>query len=59
MCEWEDKYEPLPRWGHTSVTIGDKVYMWGGRTEDFSEDGRAQVRMCVCDVIVASGVSGV
>lgn len=36
-------YEPAPRWGHTSVTIGDKVYMWGGRTEDFSENSKKQV----------------
>ena len=50
-------YEPLPRWGHTSVTIGDKVYMWGGRTEDFSESSRMEVHVGVA-VGVAMDVCG-
>ena len=37
-------YEPRPRWGHVSVTLGDKVYMWGGRTEDFTETQKKKVR---------------
>ena len=37
------RYEPQPRWGHISVTVGSKVYMWGGRTEDFSEDQKKKV----------------
>ena len=36
-------YEPLARWGHTSVAIGDKVYVWGGRTDDFSEAAKKVV----------------
>ncbi len=36
-------YEPASRWGHTSVNIGDKVYMWGGRTDNFSESSRKDV----------------
>lgn len=39
------RYEPLPRWGHASVTIGTKVYMWGGRIEDFSETSKQEVRV--------------
>ena len=39
----ENKYEPLPRWGHASVAIGDKVFMWGGRTEDFSDTSKQEV----------------
>ena len=37
------RYEPLPRWGHISVAIGNKIYMWGGRIEDFSDDSKKQV----------------
>ena len=37
------RYEPLPRWGHTSVVIGKKLYMWGGRIEDFSEESKKEV----------------
>ena len=44
MMAKEERYEPLPRWGHTSVIIGDKVYMWGGRIEDFSESSKKEVR---------------
>ena len=36
-------YEPLPRWGHVSVVIGNKLYLWGGRIEDFSEEGKKEV----------------
>ena len=44
-----ERYEPLPRWGHASVAIGNKVYMWGGRTEDFSDDRKKKVaEMSVC-----------
>ena len=42
------QYEPLPRWGHISVTIGNKAYMWGGRTEDFSDAQKKKVCVCVC-----------
>ena len=36
-------YEPLSRWGHVSVSLQGKVYMWGGRTEDFSESQQRKV----------------
>ncbi len=39
----QEKYEPLPRWGHVSVAIGDKMYLWGGRIENFSEDSQKKV----------------
>ena len=35
--------EPLPRWGHVSVVIGSKLYLWGGRIEDFSEESKKEV----------------
>ena len=43
-------YQPDPRWGHTSVTIGDRVFMWGGRIDDFSDSAKKEVRnvMMVC-----------
>lgn len=50
----DGRYEPVPRWGHTSVTIGDRVYMWGGRTDDFSESYRKQVRTYVCTCLEIS-----
>lgn len=34
------RYEPDPRWGHASVAHGPKVYVWGGRLEDFSPSSR-------------------
>ena len=37
-------YEPLPRWGHVSVVISNKLYLWGGRIEDFSDEGKKEVR---------------
>ena len=30
--------EPSPRWGHFSAAVGDELYVWGGRTEDFSKE---------------------
>ena len=37
------RYEPLPRWGHVSVVIGSKLYLWGGRIEDFSDESKKEV----------------
>ena len=39
----QTRYEPLPRWGHVSVVIGNKLYLWGGRIEDFSEESKKEV----------------
>jgi hypothetical protein len=39
----QTRYEPLPRWGHVSVVIGNKLYLWGGRIEDFSEESKTEV----------------
>ena len=41
------RYEPLPRWGHVSVVIGNKLYLWGGRIEDFSDEGKKEVSCCI------------
>ena len=57
MATGEGAYEPLPRWGHTSVTIGDRVYMWGGRTDDFSESMRKTVRGSSCSGLYVPAVS--
>ena len=39
------RYEPLPRWGHVTVSLDGKVFMWGGRTEDFSEAQQKKVSL--------------
>ena len=33
-------YQPSPRYRHCAAQIGEKAYLWGGRTQDFSVDGR-------------------
>jgi len=38
-------YEPQARWGHTSVTIGDRVFMWGGRIDSFTEGAKKEVSL--------------
>ena len=35
--------EPLPRWGHVAVVYNGKVYIWGGRTIDASEDEHSKL----------------
>ena len=47
VMEEPERYEPQPRWGHVSVTIGDKLYMWGGRIENFSGSSKKEVSACV------------
>ena len=42
-AEYGARKEPLPRWGHVTVSLGGKVFMWGGRTEDFSESQQKKV----------------
>ena len=41
------KYEPLPRYFHTSGSVGSKVIVQGGRTKDFSEKSRQQLTSVV------------
>ena len=36
-------YEPCPRFDHRAVPIADIPYLWGGRTEDFSESSRRKL----------------
>ena len=33
-------YQPSPRFGHCAAQIGEKAYLWGGRTQNFSTSGR-------------------
>lgn len=47
MAQTGVAYEPLPRWGHAIVSVGDRVYMWGGRTEGFSVSTRKSLASCV------------
>ena len=41
------KYEPLPRYRHISGSVGSKVVVQGGRTNDFSEKSRQQLTSVV------------
>ncbi len=40
-------YEPLPRMAPFTASIGGKLYMWGGITQDWSELGRRRLRSVV------------
>ena len=33
-------YEPLPRYGHCVIPVNGKLYAWGGRIQDWSENSR-------------------
>ena len=33
-------YQPSPRFWHCAAQIGEKAYLWGGRTQNFSTSGR-------------------
>lgn len=54
----QTRYEPLPRWGHVSVVIENKLYLWGGRIEDFSEESKKEVSLhfmaAHCDSVLNS-----
>ena len=41
------KYEPLPRFNHVSQTVGSKVLVQGGRTNDFSVTSREHLASVV------------
>ena len=41
------KYEPLPRFGHVSQTVGSTVLVQGGWTKDFSEKSRQHLTSVV------------
>ena len=36
-------YEPLPRFGHNAVAIGEKLYVHGGRIQDWSESSKTKL----------------
>ena len=40
-------YQPAPRAWHHVVPIGARLYMWGGRTEDFGESSRRKLESVV------------
>ncbi len=50
----QTRYEPLPRWGHVSVVIDNKLYLWGGRIEDFSEESKKEVSPSILLLYVLS-----
>ena len=40
-------YEPCPRFYHSAAPIADTPYLWGGRTEDFSESSKRKLASVV------------
>ena len=34
------QYQPAPRFSQTAAQIGQKTYLWGGRTQDFTARGQ-------------------
>ncbi len=38
--------EPSPRWGHYSAAVGGQLYVFGGRTKDFSK-GKSELGGCI------------
>ena len=40
-------YQPAPRAWHHAAPIGDRLYLWGGRTEDFSASSRRKLASVV------------
>ena len=41
------KYEPLPRFYHSSGLVGDKVLTYSGRIQDFSEESNRRLAAVV------------
>ena len=37
-------YQPSPRFGHCAAQIGEKAYLWGGRTQNFSGNDQKTVQ---------------
>lgn len=50
------EFEPPPRWGHFSAPINGYLYVWGGRTENFSsaEQNEAQSTLYILDPYLES-----
>ena len=40
-------YEPAPRAWHGAASIDNRLYLWGGQTEDFSESSRRKLASVV------------
>ena len=36
-------YQPAPRFSHCAAQIGHKIFLWGGRTQDFTTRGRLKL----------------
>ena len=40
-------YEPCPRFWHHAAPIGDRLFLWGGQTEEFTETSRRKLASVV------------
>lgn len=36
LAEFNSKYMPYQRYGHTAVAYGKKIFIWGGRNDEFA-----------------------
>ena len=44
---WVEAYEPAARFVHVSFVAEGKVYLWGGQTQDGSEDDSIELANCL------------
>ena len=40
-------YQPSPRFRHCAAQIGEKAYLWGGKTQNFSTSGRKTLQSVI------------
>ena len=44
-------YQPVKRWGHSTVQVGDYLYMWGGDQPDLPEVHNNEKKKSMCSVM--------
>ena len=44
-------YQPVKRWDHSTVRVGDYLYMWGGYQPDLPEVHDNEKKKSMCSVI--------
>ena len=38
-------YQPVERWGHASVLVDEKIYIWAGRGNDMPEVHSSEMKL--------------
>ena len=44
-------YQPAERWGHSTVRVGDYLYMWGGDQTDLPKEHNNEEKTSMCSVM--------